>query len=160
MGQSPAAKKRAEQRAAKAAKDTGPQHVAAPAGQTGQAKPKLDKQGRGDSGLDPRLDRVAHAAGKAAVVAAGKPIKVEALQTGFYDNKRRRLGDVFTVVDPSDFSAKWMRPVDGSTPEKITTGNQELARMHNDTLAQKASDHAAGRRGGTPAPGDPESLDV
>jgi hypothetical protein len=157
MGQSAAAKKRAEQRARKAAGTAAPASVASGV-KAGQDTPKLDTQGRG-TGLDKRIDRAAHAAGKAAVVKAGRPVKVEALQTGFYGLKRRRVGDVFVVTDPSDFSAKWMKPVDGSTPESITTGNQELARMHDETLAQKVRDNASGQRGAT-GPAEVDSLDV
>lgn len=84
-------------------------------------------------------------AAPAAAPAKGKPFKVEAIQMGFYDLKRRRLGDVF-MVEPAMFSEKWMRRVDPATPEKITTGNQDLRKQHDEILQQKIKDQESGGR--------------
>jgi len=35
-------------------------------------------------------------------------MKVQAKELGYYEHKRRREGDVFTLLDPKDFSEKWM----------------------------------------------------
>jgi len=72
---------------------------------------------------------------------ASASVKVRATQVGYYGEARRRVGDVFTLEDPKHFSAKWMERVDASTPEKITTGNEDLRRQHDEML---------GRTGGKP----------
>lgn len=112
---------------------------------------------------DPGLDRPAGAAGT---------IRVRAIKNGYYDDVRRRVGDVFdlhprkgtfTVQDEDEngkplltdtipptritheeddvelsaedqFSPKWMEKVDGSTPKKITTGNQVLKKQHDEVI--------------------------
>lgn len=59
-------------------------------------------------------------------------IKVQATQLGYYEHKRRREGDVFTLVPRKDrygntmtakaqFSKKWMKVVPDETPEKVST---------------------------------------
>jgi hypothetical protein len=53
-------------------------------------------------------------------------MKVRATQTGFYDNLRRRVGDVFTIQSEQEFSSRWMVRVDPSTPEKVTTSQAAL----------------------------------
>lgn len=55
--------------------------------------------------------------------------RVRATQIGFYDNVRRREGDVFTLSKASHFSAKWMERVAPDTPEKVTTSAQALRRV-------------------------------
>ena len=77
-------------------------------------------------------------------------IKVRATKMGYYDDKRRRTGDVFLIRAPyageddagipitiNEFSKKWMERVAGDTPERITTGNEELRRQHDEILATK-----------------------
>jgi hypothetical protein len=76
-------------------------------------------------------------------------IKVEATQLGYYDDKRRRIGDVFTITSMKEFSDRWMRRVDSSTPERITTGAEELRRHHDEILKAKAA-------GGGIGPDNPE----
>src|SRR5262245_56433940 len=58
------------------------------------------------------------------------PFKVEALQVGFYDHMRRRVGDVFTIVGKSAFSKKWMRRVDDDEPEHTTGAGEALKQRH------------------------------
>lgn len=36
---------------------------------------------------------------------------------GFYNHIRRRGGDVFTLINPKDFSKKWMEEVNPAAPE-------------------------------------------
>jgi hypothetical protein len=66
---------------------------------------------------------------KPAAPAAGpqqkKRIKVRATRTGYYDHARRREGDVFVAFE-HEFSPAWMERVAPGTPEKTTTGQQEL----------------------------------
>lgn len=64
------------------------------------------------------------------------PFKVRALEMGYYGEKRRRVGDVF-LVEPAAFSKKWMERVDARTPERITTGNEEIRRKHDEELAAR-----------------------
>lgn len=75
----------------------------------------------------------------------GGGIKVRATKVCYYDNMRRRIGDVFTISDekfPSgprqgqvkEFSSKYMELVDARTPEKITTGAEVLKQAHDEIL--------------------------
>jgi hypothetical protein len=57
-----------------------------------------------------------------------KPIRVEAIALGYYDDTRRRTGDVFDIRSEEDFSERWMRTVDGSTPTRTTTSGEALKR--------------------------------
>lgn len=67
----------------------------------------------------------------------GPVMRVKATQTGFYDNARRRAGDVFDIRE-KEYSDRWMEPVDGSTPKRTTSNKQALKRHHDKTLAQRA----------------------
>lgn len=64
-------------------------------------------------------------------------VKVQAKKMGFYDHKRRRKGDVFSLKDPKHFTRKWMLRVDQSIPEKITSGREELKRQHDEILGAR-----------------------
>lgn len=68
---------------------------------------------------------------------SGKTIKVAALKMGYVGEVRRRAGDIF-LCPVEEFSERWMQPVDEATPLKVTTGKQELKRLHDETLAGKA----------------------
>jgi hypothetical protein len=58
-------------------------------------------------------------------------IRVQATQTGYYDDARRRPGDVFTIRSEQQFSKKWMVKVAAGTREKTTTGRQALQQHHD-----------------------------
>lgn len=90
--------------------------------------------------------------------------KVRALKLGYYDDKRRRTGDVFLIREPyqgeventlgeveqteiDEFSDKWMEDVDANTPERITTGRQALKEQHDAELAARR--HSGQRSGPT-----------
>lgn len=45
-------------------------------------------------------------------------MKVRATKLGFYDQKRRKEGDVFVLHDPKLFSENWMEALDGKAPAK------------------------------------------
>jgi len=66
--------------------------------------------------------------------------KVRATAMGYYDEERRRPGDVFVLHKKEDFSAKWMEYVGAATPTSKTTPNQAIAKEHDEILA--------GRHGG------------
>lgn len=68
--------------------------------------------------------------------AGEKKIRVRATKSGYHDLIRRREGDVFTVHE-SVFSSKWMERVPAATPERVTTGNEELRRQHDETVAAR-----------------------
>lgn len=65
---------------------------------------------------------------------AEKPFKVRAIDLGYYDHVRRRIGDVFVVASEKDFSSRWMVRVGANTPERVTTGRESLRQQHDDVL--------------------------
>lgn len=71
-----------------------------------------------------------------AVESRGPWIKVRATTMGYYGHIRRREGDVLKVRE-GDFSSRWMERVDPHTPEKITTGKEELRRQHDEIIASR-----------------------
>lgn len=66
--------------------------------------------------------------------------KVRALKMGFFNNIRRRAGDVFFIYDPIEFSEDWMEFAGASDPERVTTGNEELKREHDRIMKEKAKE--------------------
>jgi hypothetical protein len=64
-------------------------------------------------------------------------IKVRATKVCYYDDKRRRVDDVFTIKAESEFSSNYMERVDPRTPERITTGKEVLQQQHDEILAGK-----------------------
>jgi hypothetical protein len=78
---------------------------------------------------------------------AAKRIKVRATRMGYYDLIRRREGDVFACLE-SEFSENWMERVPARTPERITTGQQDLQRQHDQLVAERL------------VPGTPDDADV
>lgn len=69
----------------------------------------------------------------AAPRADTRRIKVRALRMGYYDDARRREGDVFTV-EARHVTETWMARVRADTPENTTTGQAELRRQHDEIL--------------------------
>lgn len=57
----------------------------------------------------------------------------------YYDHARRREGDVFTIRE-RDFSKRSMRRVDPSTPERITTGAEDLRKKHDEILGGRLTE--------------------
>lgn len=74
------------------------------------------------------------------------PIQVEATALGYYDDNRRRPGEVFFIYHKSEFSSKWMRRTDGrrrlSAP---ATSQQALDKRHDEILGAKAVEAGGGR---------------
>jgi hypothetical protein len=65
-------------------------------------------------------------------------LKVMATQTGYFGEKRRREGDVFTLKTVAEFSQRWMVWVDPRTRERITTGAQALRKFHDEAMRAKS----------------------
>jgi hypothetical protein len=58
-------------------------------------------------------------------------IQVEATALGYYDDTRRRPGEVFFIWHPDDFARQWMRRTDGKKRvSKPKTGNEALQEQH------------------------------
>ena len=98
--------------------------------------------------LENQVARQQESMARFADVPAGVPVRVKALSMGYYDHKRMREGDVFTVDDKSDLGS-WMEVVDAATPEKVTTGKEELRKQHDEIIKMAApptlpSDDATG----------------
>ncbi len=81
--------------------------------------------------------------------APRRGIKVRAIETGYYGEARRRVGDVFVIDKAADFSSRWMEKVDPETPEKTTSAQKALDRETH-ALAQGKS--AAGGHSGPDLP--------
>lgn len=77
-----------------------------------------------------------------------RALKVRAIKEGYYDDKLRRVGDVFLIDatpkrhnDPTrlqNFSEKWMERVDAETPERLTSNNDVIRQQHDALQAAKA----------------------
>lgn len=65
-----------------------------------------------------------------------RTVKVRALAMGYYDHARRRVGDVFMCKE-SEFSERWMEPVDAHTPERLTSAPQALKQEHDRILGER-----------------------
>lgn len=70
--------------------------------------------------------------------------KVRALRLGYFDNERKRAGDVFWIHNAAEFSPKWMEYAGATDPVKVTTGNQELRKQHVAIMAAKRKEAEAG----------------
>lgn len=57
------------------------------------------------------------------------PTRVRAKSMGFFNLKRRRVGDVFTVPGEK-FDDTWMEEVPADTPERLTVGQEQLLAEH------------------------------
>lgn len=63
--------------------------------------------------------------------------RVRATQLGYYGDKRRRVGDVFTISSEAVFSAKWMEWVDRRTPGRVTSSPEALKAHHDEIQAAR-----------------------
>lgn len=86
----------------------------------------------------------AREAGQQAALRPGLKVKVRALHMGYYDDMRRREGDVFVyTIPPADAHGrlpawpKWIERVDPRTPESVTTGPEELRKKHDAILKDR-----------------------
>lgn len=68
-------------------------------------------------------------------VAKDRPIKVRAIEMGYYDHARRRPGDVFVIANEKAFSKRWMERVDANVPERTTTATEALRKQHDDIIS-------------------------
>lgn len=80
-----------------------------------------------------------------------KQIKVRATAVGYYDDKLRRVDDVFTINDRRRSDGrlaelgKWMVLEDADVPEKITSNNEAIRREHDEILGARQSGASAAR---------------
>ena len=65
-------------------------------------------------------------------------MKVQAIQLGYYDNRRRRVGEVFSIKDEVEFSSKWMKKVDEDKPVEKAVATDESRKP---VAPSKASRH-------------------
>jgi hypothetical protein len=107
---------------------------AAKAARARRAEEKAAKLAAAGAGTSAAPDKAAKAA---KVSKSDQPFKVRATQPGYYDNVTRREGDVFMCANEQAFSSKWMERVSPRTPEKVTTGQEELNRKHDELLSDK-----------------------
>lgn len=70
-------------------------------------------------------------------------VRVRAKRMVYYDNKRRRVNDVFDLLRPDHFNPVLHDRVQRSTRLRTTTAKQHLAESHDDVLAKK---YAASRQ--------------
>lgn len=91
----------------------------------------------------------------APVIGSGGPIRVRATRMGYYNNLRRREGDVFTLHDARLFSKNWMVVVPVATPERHTRANEALKREHDEVLAETLGKGAAVQ---AQRPADPDNI--
>ncbi len=73
--------------------------------------------------------------------------RVRATKMGFYDHKRRRVGDVFDLKRPGDFSQVWMTEVSAGTPTKETGPKESLKREHDEILGGRTEGRADASEG-------------
>ena len=71
-------------------------------------------------------------------------ILVVATQMGYYDDLRRRAGDVFYIHAEEDFSDLWMEDAPKGAEPSITLGQDDIDRQHDEILASRAG--SRGRR--------------
>jgi len=64
-------------------------------------------------------------------------IRVQATQVGYYDNLRRRIGDVFLLAEDEEFSAKWMQRVSDGAALRTTKPNEAIANQHDEVIAMR-----------------------
>jgi len=59
--------------------------------------------------------------------------------SGYYNYVRRKPGDVFDLLDPAHFSAKWMEKVEPSVPKTPAPGEPTAAELAAEKKAKKAT---------------------
>lgn len=107
--------------------------------------------------------------GRGEARGAGKPIKVRATRLGYYNDERKRIGDVFTISGDrftsgkkvgklKEFSDVWMEHVDPNVPERTTTAQVALNRETHRVAQEKAGSHKPEDNGGTGPTGTGEVL--
>lgn len=111
--------------------------------------------------------------------AGSRGIKVVAMRPGFYNNERKRVGDVFVIADESEFSdfdtdrydedrlasgktvkrrigSGWMRKVTADVPERTTGPNAAIAKEHDEILSAR---HGGDGRSADRSPLEDEDAD-
>lgn len=133
-----------------------PGRVHQPVKESGLGTPSADAR-PGRSSISGPLLETPEATTDRLVRAQKDRIKVQATQTGYYDDIRRRAGEVFFIHgDGADgtaedaFSARWMQRVADDTPMTGTKGPNQVIRERHDELLGISADTrpAAGARKG------------
>jgi hypothetical protein len=78
---------------------------------------------------------------------------VRAIKDGYYDNKYRRTGDVFTIP-PGEALAKWMEEIDPDTPEHTTSHGAALQEQREEIMSQRQRERSG--EGIQTAPDNPD----
>lgn len=69
----------------------------------------------------------------------GRRVRVRAIRMGYYDDKRRRVDDVFiyTIGEHERKLPTWVEEADPSEPLRITSAPQALKQQHDELLASR-----------------------
>jgi hypothetical protein len=71
--------------------------------------------------------------------------KVRAIKPCYYNDERKRIGDVFRIrppyrlggVEHDEFSSHAMEDVDEDTPERTTTAKEQLRKEHDEIIKSR-----------------------
>ena len=63
-------------------------------------------------------------------------MKVRAIKVGYVDDRLRRRGDVFVLLNDRDFARSWMVRVPDDTAERHTSAQQALNELHDERFAE------------------------
>lgn len=74
-----------------------------------------------------------------AALRVGTRVKVTATRLGYYDDVRRRIGDVFVyTIGPNEKALpSWMEPVDPTVPLRTTSAPEALKQHHDELLSAR-----------------------
>lgn len=82
-----------------------------------------------DERKGPKVDAAKVETRRVLAMHAKRPaIKVEAIATGYYNDKIRRVGDIFLIRDMAEFSDTWMVLADKDAVERRATAAEDAAR--------------------------------
>lgn len=132
-----------------------PGRVHQPVKESGLGTPSADARPGRSSISGPLLD-TPEVATERLVRAQQDRITVQATQTGYYDEQRRRPGEVFVIhgdgmggTAEDAFSARWMQRVADDTPRTGTKGpNQVIRERHDELLGISADTNPQGSKAG------------
>lgn len=139
-----------------------PGRVHQPVKESGLGTPSADaRPGRSAwTGLPAPLELTEEESNAVLQARAKDRLKVQATQTGYYDDIRRRPGEIFfitgyidgdgrTVPAAESFSPRWMKRVSDKTPVTGTKGpNQVIRERHDELLGARAARRLAGEKVG------------
>lgn len=132
-----------------------PGRVHQPVKESGLGTPSADAR-PGRSSISGPLLETPEVATERLVRAQQDRLKVQATQTGYYDDIRRRAGEVFVIhgdgmggTAEDAFSSRWMQRVADDTPATGTKGpNQVIRERHDELLGISANTDPQGSKAG------------